>query len=204
VGTVTNAKSYLLQYADTANFLLLIRTHTGNLVPGVNSYEVTDPNMLRDGLWYWRVATVNATDEVGSYSTALSFTIDTTPPASPTLTAPLNGATPVGIPAFIWSIPTGANAYQFQLDDDSAFGSPLITTPDGSSSFPGTPLALYTFTPSGLTLGTVYYWHVKARDAAGNWSDWSSAFSMNPQAVLPTAPLLTSPINALFQIIAHP
>ncbi len=192
-GAVANAKSYLLQFADTANFSSSDPdTHLITLDPGLTSYEVVDPNLFRDGIWYWRVATVNATDEAGSYSTAISFTIDTAPPSAPTLSAPADGATPVGTPAFTWSIPTGANAYQFQLDDDSGFGSPYITTPDGSA-VPGTPLSIATYTPAGLTLGTVYYWHVKARDAAGNWGDWSTAFSMNPQAALPTAPVLTSP-----------
>jgi large repetitive protein len=42
-----------------------------------------------------------------------------------------------------------------------------------------------------------FYWHVQARDAAGNWSTWSSYRSITVLPPIPTAPVLVSPANAL-------
>ncbi|HPR41881.1 MAG TPA: carboxypeptidase regulatory-like domain-containing protein, partial [Candidatus Methanofastidiosa archaeon] len=40
-----------------------------------------------------------------------------------------------------------------------------------------------------------HYWHVRAKDAAGNYSDWSTIFSFTVDTSLPEVPTLTSPAN---------
>ncbi|WP_062531866.1 hypothetical protein, partial [Leptolinea tardivitalis] len=154
-----------------------------------------------DGVYYWRVRAKNAAGEFGAWSTAGAFTLDTTAPAAPVLAQPLDAATPVGIPTFTWAASVGANAYQFEIDDNNDFLSTLYTSPDGSIDHPGTPLAVLGYKPTGLTYGTPYYWRVRARDAAGNWSGWSAYRTVTVQASLPTAPVLVSPaLNTLTNV----
>ena len=71
-----------------------------------------------------------------------------------------------GTPTFSWLAAAGANAYQFEYDDDPGFGSPNYTSP---------VLTTLTHKPPTMPLGT-FYWRVRSRDAAGNWSEsWSAA-----------------------------
>ena len=86
--------------------------------------------------------------------------------------------------------------YQIQIDNDYAFGSPLVncesdtTCADGAGSFTNTVTGSDTnpfnegerirFTPTtAMTTGTTYYWRVRAKDDSGsggsnNYGDWSS------------------------------
>ena len=159
---------------------------------GLLSHTIETP--LVDGIWYWRVRAINSTHGVGAWSTAFYFYFDSTPPMAPALYLPQDNAVYRGIPAFSWYAATGANAYQFQIDDNADFSSPVFT------SSLDTPLTVRSYTPAGLTVNATYYWRVRARDAIGNWGDWEASpvrsFSLLP--VKPAAPWLTAPaIKAL-------
>jgi len=89
--------------------------------------------------------------------------------------------------------------YEIQVDDDAAFGSPLldrnsidhfsefknlITTADKS---PFTNGQLVRFTPvSGLSNGVTYWWRVRSNDPTGSneWSEWSSPTSLTINTAL--------------------
>jgi len=113
-----------------------------------------------------------------------------TPPPVPTLISPGNGTTTSDTtPAFDWSTSSGATLYQIQVDDSSSFTSPVIDTTTSISNYtPG----------SGLSDNT-YYWHVRARNASGMWSAWTSnwSFTVSTGSVCytPGTPLLYSPGN---------
>ena len=119
---------------------------------------------LPDGVKYWKVRAVNFLDVPGAWSSTRSFTVDTIAPPAPALTAPANYAPGIYFtPTFSWGAATGANAYMFEYDNNLDFGSPEFTS--------GT-LTTRTILPTGMGVGT-WYWHVKSRDAAGNWGAWS-------------------------------
>lgn len=103
---------------------------------------------------------------------------DTTPPSVPTGLAS-SGITTTGF-TVTWSAAT---------DDTAVTGYQVRTDSNTPISLSGTS---YTF--SGLTSGTTYAVTVRARDAAGNWSAWSSALSVStssgggPDTTAPTIP----------------
>ena len=97
-----------------------------------------------------------------------------------------------GTPRYTWLAPGGAVAYLFEYNDssvvdaDGAFIDPLHLTAE--------ELTTNTYTPPPQALGT-YYWHVKARDAAGNWGTWSAPREVTILPLIPLAPSLDIPLN---------
>ncbi len=85
-GSVSGAASYTLQYATDSGF-------TQNLTTiSTSATNYTPTSALTDGMWYWRVRTIDAAGNIGGWSNTWSFTIDT---ATPTVTiSPTLGATP--------------------------------------------------------------------------------------------------------------
>ena len=116
-------------------------------------------------------------------------TIDTTSPTVPVLVSPSNGAETSDTTVYLdWSNSsdsgTGVDYYQVQVDNNSSFSSP---------EFDATPISSND-TTSSLSDG-YYYWHVRARDNAGNWSSWSSYRTFRVDTTAPSTPVLSSPAN---------
>ena len=144
---------------------------------------------LADGLYYWRVRAVDAAGNASAWSAAWALTVDTTAPPVPELVYPSNGAvTSDTTPWLDWSTVVDATAvhYQLQLDETADFATPVVsrTWLNGSSWSVDTPL------PDG-----VYYWRVRAVDAAGNASAWTAAWTLTVDATTPPVPELVSPSN---------
>jgi hypothetical protein len=73
----TGADTYTLEYADNPGF-------TGSTeVTGLSDTTYITP-ALAEGDWYWHVKAVDEALNESSYSTARSFTVDTTAPSAPT------------------------------------------------------------------------------------------------------------------------
>lgn len=101
-------------------------------------------------------------------------------PAAPILSSPSNNAifSSCKISSFTWNIPQYASSYEFIVDNDSLFSSPIIHD---------TLFLQNSFNPWNInfTKGK-YYWKVRAKNAirkAGNWSSVAS-FTMNYTPVL--------------------
>ena len=125
---------------------------------------------------------------------------DNTPPPAPTLLSPANNATVTSLPInFDWSDVNdnqtgGSNpcTYQIQVGNDSNFSSPVVDQSGLSSS---------NYSISSLPNGT-YYWRVRVKDAANNYSSWTQVFTFTLQSgggggdtTPPPAPTLLSPAN---------
>ncbi len=103
-----------------------------------------------------------------------------TGPSDPTLSSPSdNAATNSGL-TFSWNASTGTQpiTYQIQVDDNSNFSSPYAD----HSNISATSKFI-----SGLSLGTTYYWRVRASNIVET-SDWSSSRSIR---VKPGTPSVT-------------
>jgi CSLREA domain-containing protein/uncharacterized repeat protein (TIGR01451 family) len=158
-----SALTYEVQLDTTSTF--------GNpkfIVTGLNAASADVTRILADGRYYWRVRAVNQWGGTGSWSAPLSFSVDTAPPATPKLSKPLNNSsTTLKRPTFIWLASTGANGYEIEL------------TRNGTATT--VPIASTSYTPSANLAAGVYTWRVRAKDMAGNWSDWSGSFTLTIQ-----------------------
>jgi hypothetical protein len=190
----TGATSYQLQVSTDSSFASTIVNESG--ITGT-SYGVTG---LTDGAtYYWRVNATNA-GGTSSYSAPWNFTTGTvaSPPATPTLSSPANGATSVSTsPTLNWNASSGATSYQLQVSTNSGFASTVVNQGGITGTF---------YDATGLTDSTIYYWRVNATNAGGTssysapWSFTTSSGGGNP----PAAPTLASPINGATGISPGP
>ncbi len=124
---------------------------------------------LADGIYYWRVRAVNHNTEAGAWSSSRYFTVDTLPTSTPLLNKPLDLLIAKSLQTLTWYKPTGAAAYQVEYSTDPAFSTYTLSVLQKSTSYK----------PVEMTqLCTPYYWRVKAFDAAGNDSGWSTTRSL--------------------------
>jgi hypothetical protein len=106
----------------------------------------------------------------GTSTVTKTFTMETTPPAAPSLTLPLAASKEKGNITFDWSDVTDASSpvtYTLQVATDSNFTTLVL-------NIAGLTASTYTM-PEGQTLAKLdnnasYYWKVKATDAASNSS----------------------------------
>jgi M6 family metalloprotease-like protein len=153
--TLNGATSDTFQIARDAAFTTGLQTFTG-LVS-----QTYTPAALAEGVWYWRVRAMTGTTP-GHWSAPRSLTIDLTPPLVPTIINPASGSTVVNyFPTFSWNSDPDVVAYEIRLENKNPPGDLFSTAANSLMvNFP-------------LVADTTYYWQVRARDAAGNWSNWT-------------------------------
>jgi immune inhibitor A len=136
-----------------------------------------------DGRWHFML---RAMDGAGNWGDSADYIllIDTSGPSAPAPDQPADGTdflptTPI---AFTWSGASdglsGVKGFCVQVAADAGFESPAFEgLVDGNG-----------YTVDSLPDGS-YYWHVRARDSAGNWGEYGQASAFNVhKAVKPIAP----------------
>ena len=202
-GTLTNDSEPQFEWAAAAfgaQYRIQIDNDSRFRTPEVD--ETPDPGVLTftspelpDGKYYWRVQALNVIGAPGAWCRPWTFVVDTEAPAVPKLSRPVNNALERGNPTFSWRKARTAIWYQFQIDD-----SPDFATVEYISA----PLSQLNHTmPEVLPPGS-YYWHVRASDAAGNWSDWSEHQVVTILLGIPDRPDLLLPVNRSFTNDATP
>jgi len=157
---VRGASAYEIMIASDSDFTQIASIQV------VNGLSYTSNIMLNDNIYYWRIRAYNSGFQPGKFSKTYKFTIDTTPPLAPNLLSPPNNTTTFKT-NFSWEKISSATRYQIEIDNNSDFSSP-----EWSSILSDT-----TYHPSNMRRG-LYYWHVRAKDMAGNWGVWSIPFTI--------------------------
>jgi hypothetical protein len=172
------AFTYTLQYADNSGF-------TGAITVSALTDTVFTLPTLAQGAWYWHVQAIDQALNESAYSSDWSFTVDTDPPAVPTLVLPTNGASiSDNTPRLTWNPAAGAFTYTLEYADNSGFTGAIQVT--------GIVDTIYV-TPA-LSDGD-WYWHVKSVDQALNESGYSSDWTFFLDTGVPDVPVLASPAN---------
>ncbi len=155
-----NPVAYEVEVSRYSNFRIIEYSNITS-----STTDVTDS--LPDGVYYWRVRTLNYLGVGSRWSARWRFTIDTSAPDAPTLRSPADGAQVANTRTpFTWFAVPGAVRYEVQLGTSNP-PSDTVQIGAGRSYRPTSPL-----------LFTDYYWRVRAIDAAGNVSAWSSVFTV--------------------------
>lgn len=156
---VPNARAYEVFIARDSAFSKIVLTQT------IEGTALTTQTPLADGGYYMKVRAYNADLNPGKFSSSYFFTLDATPPAAPKPKSPKNNASTPTKPNFEWTSVAGAVRYQIEVDNNADFSSP---------EFSSSPTR--TFIQTKTLIGRTHYWRIRARDAAGNWSAWSTVF----------------------------
>lgn len=144
--------------------------HTGGGFPGTTVAGVSSPyafgGLTNNTTYSWRIIAKKAGE---ADKTSSTFTFSTVPPA-PTLTSPANYAVGVTVlPTLSWS--GVGTSYDFEIDNNSDFSSPVATQSSAATSYAFTP---YVSTATiVLSNSTLYYWRVRQTNANGT-SGWAS------------------------------
>ncbi|MFN4133736.1 MAG: Ig-like domain-containing protein, partial [Candidatus Hadarchaeales archaeon] len=181
--------TYVFQLDNDSNF--------GNGVyyenSGMTESSLTLPSAiaLSDNTYYWRVRAIDSWGYSSEWSTVFTFTVDTQPltQASLLLYPSVGENTRDTTPTFEWSSVDGAAKYELWIDNDSDFTSPTILE----------DLTTTHFTPSSPLMDGVYYWRVRAIDAAGNLgNNWSDTWWVKIDNTV-VAPVLSMPLDGAYE-----
>lgn len=141
-----------------------------------------------DGTYFWRVRAIDASGNTSDWSDTWKMTIDTQAPATPQQLSPANGQVVNGASVTnSWTSITDAKSYEYRSFNDAA----------GTHLRFGQTLAATSKTAKNVADGTVFYWQVRAVDAAGNTSDWSPLWQIVVDSSAPTL-AITSPNDGSF------
>ncbi len=175
--------------AGATSYNLQVSTSNTFTVNVVNLSSISQTSQIAAGLspntlYYWRVSATNANGTSG-WSTIWSFTTTNNEIGSPVPISPENNAVNISLlTSFLWSAVSGATSYTFQLST-----SPTFET--FHSNQPG--ITNVSFSVSGMSQNTVYYWRIMATSGTIN-SAWSSVWTFSTLGNLAT-PVLVSPAN---------
>ncbi len=131
------------------------------------------------GTYYWQVRATGLNGRVSDWSQINKVVVDTTAPTTPVPLTPFNNGFEITNDFnFTWSGSTDNSSpvtYEFQSDSNGSFANPWDSIANGNSEQNNltTPQIHSTGAPDG-----VYYWRVRAIDAAGNKSAWTASWKM--------------------------
>jgi hypothetical protein len=181
---IPGVAGYQVQISKSAAFSTTVINAT--VTGAANSRYTATKDLTAKTLYYWRVRTKISSLKYGAWSAGQTFTTGN-PPSIPTLVSPASGALLTNqTPNLDWSdstVPAGTTLshYQFQLDDNSDFSSPLEDVDVNTSDHVANKLA---------TNGK-YYWRVRSWNTNSDPSGWSSTRNFR---VAIDSPILVSPV----------
>lgn len=181
--TTYGSSSYYTDTSDAGNYVL-----GGSTITRHN-------NGSPEATYTWRVRAIDALGTVGPWSDYSHVTVDSVKPTRPTLlTTPNNGFELTNDFYFTWTASTDAHPvkYEFQSAGSNSVDANGSLISAWNSIANGNPeqnnLTSPTIHSTGAPDGS-YYWQVRAIDAAGNKSNWTSPWKMTIDSVAPTATL---------------
>ncbi|MCC9078013.1 fibronectin type III domain-containing protein [Litorilinea aerophila] len=143
------APRYRLQISGDPNF-----SNPATYTTESTTYTPAKRQTLPDGTYYWRVAVIDADNNLGAYSEPQSFYKEYLPPH---LMEPQQGAAVTPATVFRWDPIHGAANYRIQIDEDPFFGSAESATTDNAA-----------YAATKELKGPLVYWRVQMLDEDNN------------------------------------
>lgn len=188
-----NGKLAYCSWRNPSNTLTLVggSSETSGLIDFSNcNSNITDgeyyiAHQVYDNAYRFDIAPVKQFRDV----LGLKFVVDTIAPSVPTNGQPNNSIIPTNEFDYTWnaSTETSAITYEFQSSVDPAESNGVLTTGPWKS---GT-LFSNTIHSSGSQDGK-WYWQVRAKDTAGNYSNWSEIWNVTIDTQAPSKPVITN------------
>lgn len=181
-GGGNETSAFRVQVARDAAFAC-VTADSGRIRSAATSY--VPGKALADGRWYWRARVWDGNGLGGDWSASRKVRIDATPPANPTDIRSSSHQTgnwsKVAIIKVDWTVPAGGDPGSGYDGFSTLWDSSPTTLPDCAVVSAGTSST----SPAMPESGGVYF-HLRARDVAGNWN--RSAAHFGPFCIDPTPP----------------
>ena len=137
--------------------------------PGMGASSYSVPFVLPDGTYSWRVKTTDGGGNAGPWSSVFSFTLDAAAPSAPgNLTATALKGKKISLTWTASSDGSGSGIAQYEIYRATSSSGPFARIAGTTQT---------TYTNSGLTQNTTYWYYVRAIDRAGNVSADSTTAS---------------------------
>jgi fibronectin type 3 domain-containing protein len=169
---------------------LAVSTDAAFATTFTNPVDIADTSFTVNGLaqsttYYWRVTAKNSGGTAAS--STRHFTTAGSPPAQAVLSSPSNGAANIPLDGQVlsWTGVANATSYRLQVSTDALFNTSLVD----DSTLTATSRQIF-----GLQSGAVYYWRVRAKNAAG-YGPFSATWSFTALAGAPSSPTPALPGN---------
>jgi hypothetical protein len=120
--------------------------------------------------WAWPGSAGSGWNTQTGYTYFIAGWGTTTPPTPPN---PPDLLSPGAAITFKWGSPNGATKYQLQVSTSSSFTTTVFDADVGNNTSQEV---------TGLSLGTLYYWRVRAGNDGG-WGNWSTTRSITVNQV---------------------
>jgi hypothetical protein len=169
-----NATGYVIEYA-------LLSDMSNAMITNSTTSSIPVNNLILGNTYYWRVKAQNGLAIFSNWSNVYSFTV-VAPLAAPALIYPaqLSSNIPTSI-TFDWDDIPNAIDYIITYDTSASFATAMIDS-----------VSISEYASTALIEGTIYYWKVKAKDAFGFYSPWTSTYEFTTIQNV-TAPTLIYP-----------
>jgi hypothetical protein len=198
-GSSTDPDGDTVSYALTwDNKLTPPDQHRGSLLLGGNSYTVAFPH---DGKYYWSVKAFDG-KLLSEASEEKTLSVDTMPPYVPGLESPADEINVKTKPSleFRWEGKPADEEedvkYDFEISESSLTNLPAGSFVTPIASLSKTDLTENKALVAGLEDNTVYYWHVRAKDEAGNPSNWADYYTFTSDNTAPVVETLPDVITS--------
>lgn len=163
-GECVGASNYYLQVSKDSLFARPIGSDT---IPATAIVPPPKLFLLSNGTtYYWRVRGITP-GGASNWSSTPSFTTIVAVPSTPTLVSPVDSAQTVSLnPTLSWDAVAGAATYHLQVSTVAGFSPNVVDD---------TTLTATSRQVDKLSLATVYYWRVRAKNEGG-YSPFSSTW----------------------------
>ena len=160
-------RAYLDPQFTTQIAEFIISSSDPYYAPGIHAW----PNDFQgDNTYYWRIRPRYPNNIFGAWSQGWRFERQGFVPQN--LTQSVTKATPT----FSWDLVEGIKGYDFMVDNDPNFGSPVISIYTAQNSF----------TPSDTLANSLYYWRVRVQRDGGITNEWSPTKSFTLGLIPPS------------------
>lgn len=163
---VVNFSWITFPYANQYQYVL---TDTnGVTIHNKYTYGIQLTDTIYEGIFLWKVRAIDTGRNTATmFSTQNKLVIDLTPPAPSAPVAPLNNSVDSNVVTLSWSSASGVHADSVYVALDSLFQNYVYRSYVEKASSSILPV---------LTINKTYYWRLRSRDQAGNWSGYSNVY----------------------------
>lgn len=153
-------------YAHKYEFVLL--DSNGLIFHDKYTFQQVLVDTIPEGTYSWKARAFDTANGTGTqFSVANMLIIDLTPPIAAVPQLPANNSQSTTSTSFSWSHASDVYGDSILIASDSLFQTiPFSNFVIGSTSY----------SQSALVVNQVYYWRLRSRDQAGNWSSNSPIF----------------------------